>query len=229
MKHVYISTDKKRKTRHLPTAGNYLVTESDGRLRWSKPNDGWRVISNSGNQFHLISNIRYDDTEHSPDLWIYSPFKKDDDGTDRLIAVADNKHYLDRTRKWYIRQFIDNPDRIGIKRFTGLPLNAWQMMWRKSIPLSDLEIYGLPNNQMKVLYAGLKFNVFLKWDDLQTDTGESETLFTRDGVRWFVSQQVMPWLTNNCRGGITLFSDYDSMFIDPTDEFTYNIDVAGLS
>ena len=82
---------------------------------------------------------------------------------------------------------------------------------------------------MRIIYAGLQFNVFLKWEELTEDISESAALVTKDGLSWYESQRVMPWLNNNCKGGFVPFSDFDSMFPDEMDEFTYTIDIAGNS
>jgi hypothetical protein len=140
--------------------------------------------------------------------------------------IEDNRIYLNRSRRWYIRQFIENTDRIGVKRFTGLPLNAFWPMWRKTISMDDIQIYGLLNAQTQVIYAGLNFNVFLKWPELQRDHRESNSFMTQGKVTWTESKTVMPWLHKNCQGGIIPFSDYDSMFPDFQDEFAYTADIA---
>lgn len=79
---------------------------------------------------------------------------------------------------------------------------------------------------MKIIYAGLNFNTFLKWPELQEDIKESDSFMTQNRVRWIQSQTVMPWLYAHCQGGFIPFSDYDVMFPDDMDEITYTIDVA---
>jgi hypothetical protein len=240
MKVVSAKPNSKRKIRSLPITGNYLVRESNGMLRWAEPNDSWRLYAHTGQQRCLIANIRYDDTEHSPDLWIYTILKSEEMKPVREVhrvigrepkpsiegeLIADNRIYLNRSRKWYVRQFLET-ERVGIRRFTGLPLNAFWAMWRRTISLDDIQIYGLSNKQMKIVYAGLNFNVFLKWPELQYDIRESDSFMTQNKVQWIQSQSVMPWLHANCQGGFIPFSDYDVMFPDDMDETTYTIDVA---
>lgn len=167
---THVNPHTKRKIQTLPLSGNYLITESDGRLRWAQPNESWRLYSNAGNQQILITNIRFDDTDHSPDLWLYSSLRADErDAINGRMLMEDNRIYLDSTRKWYVRQFCENSNRIGIKRFAGIPLTAWQAMWRRTIALKDIEIYGMTNNQVKMIYEGFEFGVYLKWPELQTD------------------------------------------------------------
>jgi hypothetical protein len=225
--------NSKRKIRSLPITENYLISEKSGMLRWAQPNESWRIFSPTGNQQCIIANIRFDDTDHSPDLWIYSGLKDGDEQMDHInqrVTYDDifesNRVHLDRSRRWYIRQFIETPERIGVKRFTGLPFNAWKAMWRRTIPLEDIQIYGLSNNQMKIIYAGLNFNTFLKWPELQADVATSNAFITQKGTMWKLSNHVMPWLLTNCKGGFIPFSDYDTMFPDIQDDITYTIDVA---
>lgn len=232
MKIVHVQPNSKRKIKTLPVTGNYLIPESGGNFRWAEPNESWRLYAHTGQKRCFITNIRYDDTEHSPDLWLYSVLKSDEMRsiqTTSELLMENNRFYLDRSRKWYIRQFVENTDRVGVRRFTGLPLNAWRVMWRQNISFDDIEIYGLSNNSMKILYAGLNFNAFLKWPELQKDTAASNTILTQAGVQWKVSTIVMPWLEKNCKGGFYPFSDYDAMMPDDMDEVTYTIDMAELS
>lgn len=227
----------------LPVTRNYLIPEAGGRLRWAEPNDSWRVITHTGRQKLLICNIRFDDTDHSPDLWLYSLLTRDEKQSieDRVtteeygeepkpfteaILMKENRIHLNTSRKWYVRQFIENQDRVGIRRFAGIPLDAWRTMWRRTIALKDIEIYGLSNGQMKVLFEGFYFNVFFKWEELQHDMLHSPSTIVKNGVGMSVSESIMPWLDANCRKGIIPFSDYDSMFPDESDEITYIIDKA---
>lgn len=243
---IHINPHVKRKILTLPVTGNYLIPESNGQLRWAEPNDSWRVYTHAGKQRMLVSNIRFDDTDHSPDLWIYSiltnwevkairdrvtteEFGKEPKPFIEALLMNDNRIHLDLKRKWYIRQFVDNPDRTGIRRFAGIPLNAWRTMWRRTIALEDIEIYGLSNGQMKVLFEGLHFNVFFKWAELQLDMLDSPATVSKSGVSMSVSEITMPWLVANCREGIIPFSDYDTMFPDESDEITYSIDIAAIS
>jgi len=241
MKVVHINPTTTRKVSSLPVTGNYLIPEKDGRFRWAEPNDDWRLYSYTGGSRYLIANIRFDDTDHSPDLWIYSVLKASDErSVDYLNSfkpvkkkiddlVEDNRIHLDRGRKWFIRQFSPNPDKLGINRFTGLPLNAWRALWRKTISPNEIEIYGMANNQMKIFYSGIEFNTYLNWSDLLFDMKDSSTVKKQGGARWQVSQIVMPWLQQHCHNGFIPFSDYDVMLPEATDEVIYTIDVAGLS
>ena len=243
---THIDPHVKRKIKTLPITGNYLIPETNGRMRWAEPNSSWRMYSHAGKQRMFVSNIRFDDTDHSPDLWIYSVLSSDENKTikDRLtfeelgeepkpymerLLMEQNRTHLDHTRKWYVRQFVDNPDRTGIRRFAGIPLNAWRTMWRRTIALEDIEIYGMANNQMKVMIAGLDFSVFLKWSELQTDVQNSLVATRKDGQELKVSNRIMPWLIKNCREGIIPFSDYETMFPSEMDEFIYSVDVAAIS
>lgn len=228
---VHAPTTKNRRIRALPITGNYLVRGGDGMYRWAETNERWRLFSQTGGQKCLITNLRRDDTEHSPDLWLYSNLTQKEIG--RMAKEADfrqeileaNTIALDRTRKWYVRQFIES-ERIGVKRFTGLPLSAFWDMWRKPIDTSQIQIYGMSNGQMKVLYEEYNFNIFLRWPELQEDVKESGSSIDKGSVRWTVSEKVMPWLHRYCEYGFVPFSDYDVMFEDSQDEFSYIADVA---
>ncbi len=242
---THIDPHVKRKIKTLPITGNYLIPETNGRMRWAEPNSSWRMYSHAGKQRMFVSNIRFDDTDHSPDLWIYSVLSSDENKTikDRLtfeefgekpkpymerLLMEQNHTHLDPTRKWYVRQFVDNSDRTGIRRFAGIPLNAWLAMWRRTIALEDIEIYGMANNQMKVIFAGLNFSVFLKWPELQIDMRESMGTSNKAGNQVKISTGIIPWLNENCRDGIIPFSDYESMFPSEMDEFIYSVDVAAM-
>ena len=236
MKVVHAKTNRNRKIRALPVTGNYLVGTG---YEWAEPNESWRLFAHTGQQRCLITNIRRDDTDHSPDLWLYTVLKGTEMTIDRSQGfpsrkpkeeigaelMEQNRLKLDPTRRWYIRQFLET-DRVGSRRFSGLPLKAFWSMWRQTIPIDAIQFYGLSNQQTKVLYDSMNFNTFMKWPEFQKDVGESDRHITRGRTRWAVSQRVVPWLEKNCQGGIIPFSDYDLMFPDDQDEFTYLTDVA---
>ncbi len=231
MKIIHAKTTRNRRIRTLPVTGNYLVRSDDGMYCWVERNDRWRMFSPVGGSKCLITNIRRDDTEHSPDLWLYtnltqreiSRLSTETDFRDELITQ--NQETLDRTRKWRIKQFIEM-DRVGAIRFTGLPLTAFWDMWRTPIDTSELQIYGLANSQMKVVYRDFNFNIFIKWPELQRDMSASQSSITKGSTQVTISEKVMPWLTRYCEGGFIPFSDYDTMFQDGEDEFAYLADVA---
>ena len=234
---VHQKPNSRRNVRALPLTSNYLIPDDDGTYRWAKPNNSWRLFSFSGQKRSLITNIQFDESEHSPDLWLYSIIKNDDmeptsDTKTRseaeLQLLEGSRIRLDPGRKWYLRQFNPIQGKLAVQKFTGLPLNAWRAMWRRTIPINEIEIYGLANNQMKVRYAGLTFNVYLRWPELQEDVGNTGSFMNQDGTPWRVSERIMPWLEKNCRGGFIPFSDYDTTFPDEEDEVTYTIDMAHM-
>jgi len=240
---VHVLPSAKRKTRALPVTGNYLIPEKDGSLRWAEPNDSWRLLSHTGQKRCLITNIRYDESEHSPDLWLYSIVKESEmDPSDNWPTASrkvkpeaetamfkNSRITLDRGRKWYIRQFSDTPDKVGIRRFSGLPVNVWRTMWRRVVSVNDIELYGLSSNMVMMKYAGLQCQVYFKWPELENDFGSTTTVFNQEGQQWKVSQKIVPWLEKNCSGGFIPFSDYESMFPNTVDELTYTVDAFEVS
>lgn len=232
MKIIHAPVTRNKRIRALPVTGNYLVKDSGGMYRWAETNDRWRLFSPTGGSKCLIANMRRDDTEHSPDLWLYSNLTQkeiEQMGTDTDFLpelLKANRDSLDRTRRWYVRQFIASRERMGIQRFTGIPLKAFWDMWRVNIDTTDIQIYGLSNGQMKILYKDYNFNVYLDWPVMQRDMQESKSSINQTNTKWIVSEKVMPWLHKYCERGFIPFADYDLMFQDPEDEFSYIADVA---
>lgn len=223
----------KRKIRALPITGNYLERDSSGQLHWAQENDQWSTHAPVGGQRQIITNIRRDNTPHSTDLWLYSNLTKDENN-DRSNVIDDlmeqNRITLDRSRKWYIRQFYE-VDRPGIVRFGGLPLTQFMKIWRQPLDLERLDFFGLSNRQVKFVYGNVVFNLFVKWPEMTKDLGESQgrNYFTMYGkTKVYKSAKVMPWLWRHCRGGFVPFTDQESHFLDFEEEVLYITDVAGI-
>ena len=206
--------------RAMPITGNYLIKDREYYI-WAERNTRWRIITH-GNRCAMCTNIRRDDTEHSPDLWLYTVLKG---GDDKKKLIKGSEISLNEARNWYIRQFIPVPNKAGITRFTGLPLGAWWKLWRKKINIDDVKLFGLGNMRTKMIYRGEASMPFLKWWELSRDFNNSDEFTTVKQTKWYHSTIVIPWLRENCNGGIVLFSDYDSMFPDTMDEFAYTTDI----
>lgn len=195
-------------------------------LRWAEPNDSFTMFSNTGGNRQIVTNIRLDDTDHSPDLFLYTNMVSGE-MNEAVTIMEDNRVHLNRSRKWYVRQFSEI-DRPGIRRFNGLPLPMFLKWWRKNISATDFSISGLNNKQVRV-YLGRpscdtpdRFRLFLKWPELQGDLLDSKILSPEK-----VSMRIIPWLHAHCYKGFIPFSDYDSMFVDAEDEVLYITDLLG--
>jgi hypothetical protein len=233
MKIIHAQTTTKDRIRTVPVTEHYLIRDNSREYQWDTTNIKWRFIMPTGGTRCMITNIKRDYSDHSSDLWLYTNLTQKETvlftqrGSDfGTQLIEENSNQLNRHRKWYIKQFKET-DRVGIRRFGGLPLTAFWDMWRKVIPITDIHIYGLGNTQMKVVYEEYNFNVFLKWPAMQNDFVNSRvtTQLENNITALRVSEVVLPWLHRSCRGGIILFSDYDTMFPDFEDEFTYITDI----
>lgn len=199
--------------RAIPVATNHLVRSSSGALHWKRPNNYWASYSNTGGNCQIISNIQFDDSKHSPDLFIYSNVTNKDRRSEekpyphKRNTVSDlaqaNRIQIDLTRNWYIKQ-LTNIDRVGVQRFTQLPVQAFLKLWRVPLDPKEITIADMRNQLIKFKYQEFEFNMFLKWPEWRTG---------------------LPWLKKHCRGGIFLFSDYTSMFEEQEDEFLYIADI----
>ena len=233
---VHVKKTRNNTIRSIPITGNYLVREKSGMLRWAEPNDSFSMFSNTGGNRQVMTNIRLDDTEHSADLFLYTNVaKKDDEASD---IMKNSRVHLDRTRKWYLRQFVEI-DRPGIRRFTGLPLNVFLQWWRKPMPASHFSLTGLNNDQVRLMFGDYTkatskewFNIFVKWPELQADIENStpKAAHRKSAMHYRntrESERVVPWLRKHCLSGFIPFSDYDSMFLDAEDEVLYITDLLG--
>ncbi len=236
MKVAHAIRTRNNTIRAIPITENFLVREKSGMLRWAEPNDSFSMFSNTGGNRQVMTNIRLDDTDHSPDLFLYTNMTKTEIH-DPTAIMEDNRVYLNRSRKWYVRQFKEI-DRPGIRRFTGLPLNIFLKWWRKNIPATEFSLVGLNNDQVRILIGNPNsdtdwFRVFVKWPEMQVDLSNSTTkpayvkkLYPPLHNSW-ASNLIIPWMHAHCHKGFIPFSDYDSMFVDAEDEVLYITDLLG--
>ena len=188
----------------------YADHENDTfRIPWNKPNTDWKVRHCSGKRT-IITNIQYDDSPHSPNLFLYSNLGRNENSTLEEI-IKDNTEALDGNRNWLVKQMVKSPDRPGIRRFSSLPLGVFMTRWRKKITPDKIIMNGtrLHFNLMKFTLLGpptdQKFNCFMDWPDVEEGR----------------LSEVHEWLKEYCKDGIYLFSDSDSMFDDIELEFAY--------
>lgn len=224
MQVVHADTTSVNTIRAIPITGNYLVPTDDGTLAWAEPNERWSVHANTGGNRQIVCNIRIDDSDHSPDLFLYSNFTKHEKerGIDRMLPkiLDQNRLTLDTSREWYIKQFL-HIDRVGPKRFTALPLADFFSLWRAPIDPQDIDLRIMGNGMMKFLYREHEFAVYFVWPELQKDMkvpSEHQPGTGRSAI-------VLPWIQKHCRGRLFLFSDYSRVFEDEDDEFLYTADL----
>lgn len=189
--------------RGLGITTNYLIAEGPLWV-WKQENHCWKWrMSAGGKGAEIVTNFQYDGSEHSPDLFLYTRLK----GETSQRIIEENKRILDRSRRWYVRQ-LTNMDRVGIKRFGRLPLQAFFDLWRKPIDPRELNLTRLQSpNQFRFEGDRHRFSVVLVWPEIWNDPKR------------------LDWFARYCKKRIYLFSDYDSMFEDPEDEFVYLADV----
>jgi hypothetical protein len=224
----------------LPITGNFL-TKVDGQYLWNKPNDSWRIVCD-GRTRTMFTNIRKDDTEHSPDLWLYTCLTTSYTDTTVKEIMDSSRHSLPK-REWYVRQLVEK-DCVGIRMFSGLPLDVFWELWRKPVSIEELEIY-YPSSQgshrhymapltdeeldsYRMIYQRTIMACVFKWEELRRDC-EFSNMFSIEGQdKICQSEFILPWIKNNCNQGYIPFSDYESMFADDMDDFAYSADIPGL-
>ena len=180
------------------------------RIPWDEPNVHWRIRKIQGSR-QLITNIQYDASPHAPDLFLYTNITQNED-TNAFRIAEDSIESINGDRRWYVKQVTKRLDRIGMRQFTTLPLGAFMSLWRKAIPASDLSFggkhgKGLSPVRIELLgtegtFNDLRFQIFTDWPEIKNVLARN-------------------WMIENIEEGLYLFSDFDSMFADPADEFAY--------
>lgn len=201
---------------------NYL--HRDGKdMVWDQTNNKWKIIT-THNGHQIITNIQFDDTEHKPDLFLYTNLHKSDDVD---AVMNENSGRLDTSRNWYIKQMCDM-DRIGIKRISELPLDRFLQHWRQ--PLNprkmDFSTYRYQQGMIRFHYDDTSWPVFIRWLELGKPTPPKVGTPFRNRTRLdYDDDKLVNWVKKSCGKGIYMFSDFDSMFENEEDEFCYLTDI----
>jgi len=205
---------------------NYLH-QDDEDLVWDQTNDKWKIVTtHEGHQ--IVTNIQLDDTKHKPDLFLYTCIPKGDDVT---RAMEQNSERLDLTRNWYIKQMCEM-DRIGVNRFSMLPLDKFLQYWRQPFnPRKiDFSTYRYEHGTIRLHYDNVAWAVFVSWPELGDPTPPNVGApFRNRGKLTYDDNQLVNWVKKSCGGGLYLFSDFDSMFESEEDEFCYLTDILMFS
>lgn len=220
--------------------GNFVEVEKrTGMLKWAEPQDTWIAKAPHSNELSIVANFRKDDTPHCEDLFVYTNILKSEKNAPNFHVedvMEENRQYLLRTRKWYVRQYIEQPDKPGVKRFTTLPLQTFLRLWRK--PLDPRRLYigcrSSTTDSYNFTYSKKvedynwtsDISVRFRWAELTADAESySSKVNTNRKIFMLNDERVLPWLRNHCEA-FYLFSDYQSMFIRGSEEFCYIADLA---
>ena len=142
-------------------------------------------------------------------------------------VIADNDCEIREPEHWKVRQ-LNKLDRPVMGRFIEVPLPFFWKLWRRPLIAQNIEIdtYGdtllILGEPAKPLVwfsyheegdplMTMSFPCYLAWYNLYRDI-------------WKGVDRIMPWLHKNMRGGLYLFSDFDTVFEDVEDEVTYLTD-----
>lgn len=210
----------------IRTTDNFLHKGND--FVWDQPNDSWKIITtHTGHQ--IITNIQYDNTEHKPDLFLYTNLNKGDYNVSEIMKQ--NSEKLDMSRSWFIKQ-LRGIDRIGVKRFSCLPFDRFIKYWRQ--PLNprkiDLTSYRYEKGMVRFHYDEDVYSVLLKWTELGEPTVPSVmSPFRNRSKLTYDDDKLLNWVKKSCGKGLYIFSDFDSMFEDEEDEFCYVTDILMFS
>lgn len=215
------------------------VEERTGMLKWAEPQDAWIAKAPHANELAIVANFRKDDTPHCEDLFVYSNIQKSEKNALNFHVedvMEENRLYLNRTRRWYVRQYMEQPDKAGVRGFVSLPLQTFLQLWRQPIDPRRLYIKSRSSTsgRFNVTYSGAVgehdnwmsgIPMGLRWRDLLMDAKASDDQKSRGVEPCLQNERVLPWLRNHC-SAFYLFSDYQSMFIRGSEEFCYIADLA---
>ena len=201
----------------FPITDRFLKFEEGGwtnndeyRIPWNKPNVKWRIRKIQSSR-QLITNIQRDDSPHAPDLFLYTNITNKEN-TNAYAVAEDSMESINGDRRWYVKQVVKKKDRIGIRHFTTLPLGEFRDYWRKPILPNEMEIgcvgRGLSSVSIRLTGCGIPHTKFRSYMDFP-ELNKIDHDYT------------IEWFKENCHDGIYLFSDHESMFVDPDDEFGY--------
>lgn len=125
---------------------------------------------------------------------------------------------------WQISQ-LEDLDRVGPTCFSGMPFNYFLSFWRQPLKPKFISMervgrgtaminFRYMDKNHPLYYTSVTCNLYLKWRGLFDDLRREKK-----------DQTIVTWLRKNCEGRIYLFSDFDSIFESPVDEFRYIADI----
>lgn len=128
---------------------------------------------------------------------------------DLMQLIIDNDSNIREPQDWDVS--IGRLDRTGVFQFHGVPLPTFQQFWRFPLEIEKITMRVVPNTGMiGFSYQGdalSSFDSYIEWRGLYDDLRGAN--------------KILPWLKKYCRGRLYMFSDFESMFEYPEDEFRY--------
>ena len=135
-------------------------------------------------------------------------------GVVEIMSANDTKFV--QPDDWLISQQ-EEIDRAGPTTFAHMPFGHFLSYWRQPLDprYIDMEISGNGTAMINFRYMNATTcSMYLQWkglfDDLRRESRQ---------------QKILPWLKKNCEGKLYIFSDFDSIFEKPEDEFRYIADL----
>ncbi len=145
--------------------------------------------------------------------------------TSNLITImSENDTKILQPDNWTITQ-MEEIDRAGPTSFAAMPFSHFLSFWRQPLEPRFISMEVLGNGTAMInfrymdanhpmFFSNITCNIYLSWkglfDDLRREQGQ---------------QRILPWLKKNCEGKLYIFSDFDSIFESPEDEFRYIADL----
>ena len=141
-----------------------------------------------------------------------------------VTTMSENDTEFLNPDDWTISQ-IDDLDRAGPVSFKNMPLSFFLSFWRQPLEPRFIAMkltnngttminfrYMDPNHPM--YHSNCTCNMYFHWKGLFDDLRQP-----------YSNQKILPWLKKNCEGRLYIFSDFDSIFEKPEDEFRYITDI----
>jgi hypothetical protein len=244
------SVSRRNTINGIPITGNILrLSANKTDMYWEMPQDSWHSIngrtsfSASSTTKTMMANFRFDDSEHSPDLFVYTTIKVKHINS----FLEENRHKISLSNPLYnfkVRQH-KPMDRVGIKKFAFLPLYQAIHLWRKPLSTENCMIFkpktsykNLTEDACKKILTSSILSLNYKEYSFKVNL----MTINEDMYKFFINQKnrdknsyisfesmtgsLYPMIEymrrlRNIAKFFYPISDYDSMFEDAEEEFFY--------
>lgn len=219
---------------------NTLLRKYGDRLVWDTPlkTINWDVVKTQAGGTMLRTSFSLSEDQNCTFTLYRRVYAKFDKSPTAIIE--DNLEELQQPSRWRVATPRLHENRIGLVRFTYMPLATLVRLWRKPINPRGSDFAIIRGNQEAIwtskdhlqqanpisfsLGTDYKVEPFVVWPGIfelvpeGTHTQISSKYFCR------VKEEFKDWLKYGTKGNLYLFSDHESTFESKDDEWIYLTD-----
>jgi len=143
--------------------------------------------------------------------------------TSMVDLISENDKKILNPNDWTISQK-EEIDRVGPTSFAKMPFGHFLSYWRQPLDPRYIDMWMVGNGTAMIGFRYMDANhpmynspvvctLYLNWKGLFDDLLDTP------------NQKILPWLRTHCNGKLYLFSDFDTIFESPEDEFRFIVDI----